>query len=193
MATSNIVQGASCCSCSSDCCGPEPNVRTAKRHVNIDFLYLDLSVCSRCQGTDENLDAALDEVAAVLKAAGVEVSVNKIQVSNEEQARELRFASSPTIRVNGRDIQIEVKESVCDSCGELCGDTVDCRVWVYQGQEYTVPPKAMIVDAILREVYGGESGNFTSSSEEFVVPGNLKRFFHAMRQKDSKGGEQSER
>ena len=27
-------------------------------------------------------------------------------------------------------------------------------MWVYKGKEYNVPPKAMIVDVILREVYG---------------------------------------
>ncbi len=49
---------------------------------------------------------------------------------------------------------MEGKESKCESCGDLCGDDVDCRIWLYQGKEYTSPPPAMIVDAILREVYG---------------------------------------
>jgi len=35
------------------------------------------------------------------------------------------------------------------------GRDVDCREWVYQGKEYTASPKAMIIDAIFREVYGG--------------------------------------
>jgi len=107
----------------------------------IDFLYLDLSVCTRCQGTDTSLDEALAEVSRVLEATGTEVIVNKINVNTEELAIKHRFLSSPTIRVNGHDIQMEVKESLCESCGDLCGDEVDCRVWVYQGKEYTVPPK----------------------------------------------------
>jgi O-phosphoseryl-tRNA(Cys) synthetase len=145
-------------------------------------MYLDLSVCSRCQGTDDTLDAALAETSDVLKAAGIEVMVNKIRVASEEQARQLRFASSPTIRVNGRDIQMEVRESLCESCGDLCGEEVDCRVWVYQGKEYTVPPKAMIIDAVLREVYGN-AGVSAEPVNDFVVPDNLKHFFQSMQQK----------
>ena len=116
------------------------------------------------------------DVATVLAAAGIAVVVNKIHVTNEQQAQELRFASSPTIRVNGHDIQLKGKESLCESCGDLCGDEVDCRVWVFQGKEYTVPPKAMSVDAILREVYGG-GASVPCSDEEFILPDNLKHFF----------------
>lgn len=165
-----------CCS-SASCCGSVKSNDIAKRHICIDFLYLDLSVCDRCQGTDNTLDTALDEVAAVLKATGVDVTVTKIHVTSEEQAHRLRFASSPTIRVNGCDIQMEVRESLCESCGDLCGDEVDCRVWVYQGKEYTVPPKAMIIDAVLHEVYGSSKPG--GDNNEFVVPDNLKRFFRA--------------
>jgi len=71
----------------------------------IDFLYLDLSVCTRCQGTDQSLEDALAEVSGLLGAAGAEVIVNKINVTSEELAIQHRFVSSPTIRVNGRDIQ----------------------------------------------------------------------------------------
>jgi len=119
-----------------------------KRRIIIDSLFLDVSVCTRCQGTDTSLDEALSEVSTVLKATDVEVVVNKINVNTEELAKQYKFVSSPTIRVNGHDIQMEVKESLCESCGDLCGEDVDCRVWVYQGKEYAVPPKAMIVEAM---------------------------------------------
>lgn len=39
---------AGCCSCGSGCCGQEQE----KRQIIIEFLYLDLSVCKRCQGTE---------------------------------------------------------------------------------------------------------------------------------------------
>jgi hypothetical protein len=131
------------------------NVLSPQRRIDVEFLYLDLSVCARCQGTEASLEEAISEVARVLEQTGVEIGVQKIYVKSDEQARALGFVSSPTIRVNGRDIQAEVRESVCDSCGDLCGGEVECRVWLYQGREYTVPPKGMIIDAILREVYGG--------------------------------------
>ncbi|MDS1030385.1 DUF2703 domain-containing protein [Bacillota bacterium LX-D] len=37
----------------------------------------------------------------------------------------LWLESSPTIRVNGHDIQFEVKESVCSSCSDLSGVETD--------------------------------------------------------------------
>lgn len=174
-------KSSGCCSCGPSCCAPAPKPQ-GRKSVTIDFLYLDLSVCTRCQGTDHSLDDALGEVAKVLEATGARVVVNKINVSSEELAVKHKFVSSPTIRVNGRDIQVEVKESLCESCGDLCGDEVDCRVWVYQGQEYTVPPKAMIVEAILREVFGGHTG--APSAQEYVLPENLKQFYEAKAKQD---------
>lgn len=171
------------CSCGAGCCGSQVAAPTEKRQVVIDFLYLDVEVCTWCKGTEDNLDEALADVSAVLSASGVEVIVNRIHVDSEEKAQRLRFASSPTIRVNGRDIQLEGKESKCDSCGDLCGDEVDCRIWLYQGKEYTSPPKAMIIDAILREVYG-QAATAEAVSDAFVVPDNLKKFFRSLKAKN---------
>ena len=151
----------------------------SKQKITIDFLYLDLSVCERCQGTESSLDQALEEVSGVLKSAGFDVVVNKINVISEELALRTHFVSSPTIRVNGRDIASELKESCCEECGDLCGDSVECRVWVYEGKEYTEPPKAMIVNAILKEVYGGNQED--SPEGEYVLPENLKTFFDGLK------------
>jgi O-phosphoseryl-tRNA(Cys) synthetase len=179
----NTIDG-SCCSCGPSCCDAQKGIDIKKRCIIIDFLYLDLSVCTRCQGTDNSLDEALAEVSKVLEATGVEVIVNKINVITEELAIQHKFASSPTIRVNGSDIQMDVKESLCESCGDLCGDEVDCRVWVYQGQEYTVPPKAMIVEAILKEIYGGEGNK--KAETPYSLPQNLKNFYEAKKTKEEK-------
>lgn len=171
-----------CCSSTTGCCGAENDRPLKKRCLTIDFLYLDLTICSWCQGTETSLDQAIAEVAQVLSATDIEVEVNKINVVSIEQAHQLRFISSPTIRVNGKDIQLEVKESLCDSCGDLCGGDVDCRIWVYHGKEYTVPPKAMIIEAILREVYGDPHQPLQDNQTDFEVPENLKKFFIAMKQ-----------
>lgn len=147
----------------------------AARRIAIDFLYLDLDVCTRCIGTSANLAAALLEVSQILAAAGVEVSVTKTLVESEEQARALGFVSSPTILVNGKDIALEFRESPCESCA--CNGTVNCRVWVFQGREYTEAPKAMIVEAILREVYAGQPQSAPEPVRFEDVPEDLKRFF----------------
>lgn len=174
------------------CCGTQSNpislegTQDDRRYVNIEFMYLDLSVCTWCQSTESNLEEAISDVAHILKTTGVDVNVKKIHIQSEEQARELSFVSSPTIRINGQDIQLEVKEALCDSCGDLCGDTVDCRIWIYQGKEYTAPPKGMIIDAILREVYGGPKRTIENIAKTGEVPENLKRFFAAKRSKEDK-------
>jgi len=175
------INSTGCCSCGPGCCEEPRAEKMEKRQIAIDFLFLDVSVCTRCQGTDTSLDEAIKEVAAVLEATGVEVVLNKINVVSEELALQHKFVSSPTIRVNGRDIQMDIKESLCESCGDLCGDEVDCRVWVYQGKEYTVPPKAMIIEAILKEVYGGSENR--KEEPEYTLPDNLKKFYEAMSKK----------
>jgi len=185
--TKNACCEPGCCStqiekekdcCSSQCCSSETENQSEKRKIILDFLFLDLGVCTRCQGTDNNVDEAIAEVSKVLETTGIALEINKIHIDNIEKARKFKFESSPTIRLNGKDIQLDIKESVCESCGDLCGDEVDCRVWVYQGKEYTVPPKGMIIDAILREIYsGGSILKKDEEKKEFMLPENLVKFF----------------
>jgi hypothetical protein len=91
--------------------------------VRIDFLFLDLTTCTRCLGADHSLESALEVVGDVLRASGVEIEVNKLLVESAEQARALRFVTSPTIRVDGQDIALELRESSCGSeaCNDGCG------------------------------------------------------------------------
>ena len=151
----------------------------AAEKLRIEFLFLDLTTCTRCLGADQSLESALEVVREALEAAGVEVEVDKILVESEEQARALRFVSSPTIRVDGRDVALELRESSCGSeaCTDGCGDLIACRVWVYRGREYTQPPVAMIVETILRRVYGGKPLPDASEPARYELPENLARFF----------------
>jgi Domain of unknown function (DUF2703) len=147
--------------------------------LQIDFLYLDLTTCTRCRGADRNLESALEVARDILTAAGTEVEVNKIHVESAAQARELGLVSSPTIRVNDRDIAHELRESSCgcEGCTDGCGESVDCRVWVHRGREHTEPPVELILDAILREVYGGSAVERARHPEPDELPENLERFF----------------
>jgi Domain of unknown function (DUF2703) len=147
--------------------------------VRIDFLFLDLTTCTRCLGADRSLESALETVGDVLRASGTEVEVNKVLVDSAEQARALRFVSSPTIRVDGYDIALELRESSCGSeaCTDGCGAQTACRVWVHDGVEYTEPPVAMVVDAILRRVYGGAPTSGPTRPAPYQLPENLARVF----------------
>jgi hypothetical protein len=154
--------------------GPE-----TRRTLRIDLLFLDLTTCTRCLGANRSLEAALERVGDVLRAAGVEPEINKVRVESAEHARALRFVSSPTIRVDGEDVALELRESPCgaEACTDGCGADTACRVWVYRGLEYTEPPVEMIVDAILLRLYGGAAAARADVVAGYELPENLARFF----------------
>lgn len=52
-----------------------------------------------------NHDAALGLVERVAAEVGAEIEVRRVEVTTSEAAAELRFLGSPTIRVNGRDVE----------------------------------------------------------------------------------------
>lgn len=176
-----LKNDSSCCSRSDVCCNSSNSSDINKRELVIDFLYLDETVCERCQGTDNSLDEALSEMNKIFEATGIDVKVNKINILSEELAIKYKFLTSPTIRINGKDIQMDYRESLCKSCGDLCGEEVNCRVWIYNGKEYTEPPKAMIIEAILKEVYGGNTKHQVQSV--YKMPENLKKFYKSMKSK----------
>ena len=134
------------------------------KKLKIDFLYLDLSTCERCGATDKVLDDALDELKPELR--GVEVIVKKTKIKNDEEAKKYDFVRSPTIRINGADIEkilsgkLEVKDNYCESCASICGDScsestgggTQCRTVEYKGKIYEAVPKEMIKDAIRKEI-----------------------------------------
>jgi hypothetical protein len=155
-----------------------PRVVQTSDRLRIEFLFLGLTTCTRCLGADRSLESALDIVREVLQATGVEVEVDKILVESADQARAQHFVSSPTIRVDRRDVTLELRESSCGSeaCSDRCGDQIARRVWVHHGTE---PPVAMIVDAILGHVYRGAPPRDTPAPEPYELPENLGRFFSA--------------
>ncbi|MCB0212934.1 MAG: DUF2703 domain-containing protein [Anaerolineae bacterium] len=154
-------------------------IHTSPRQVEMEFLFLDLTTCTRCVGTHQNLETAIESLKHVLALTGVQVTVNKVLIDSPEKAVAHHFVTSPTLRINGRDIALETKESRCDSCTELCGcqEGTLCRVWLYQGQEYTEAPVAMIVEALLQEVYGTRPKPFEPAATYTQVPDNLQHFF----------------
>jgi hypothetical protein len=152
-----------------------PEFSDVHRTVAIEFLFLDLSTCGRCRGTSASIDRALESIEDVLRATDTRVELRRIHVHTAEQARELRFVSSPTIRVNGRDIALELIESECseEACG--CGP---CRVWSYGGREYTEAPVGLIVDAVLSELYA-RAPRADPQETAYQLPDGLARMFAA--------------
>lgn len=165
-------QQPSCCGTISESIGDD-----TKERVAIDFLYLDLSECDRCQGTNEQLDSALPIITQTLEASGFEVELRKIHVQSAQQAAALGFAVSPTIRVNHRDIQFNWRETPCAPCSKGCASEVTCREWEYGGQWHEIPPKELMIRSILREVYGQPARTSPEAQATTEVPDNLKGYF----------------
>lgn len=69
---------------------------------------------------------------------------------------------------------MDIHESNCQSCG----DVVDCRVWLYDGKEYSEPPEALIIDSILKRIYGEEE---TINVGLYLMPENVKVLYQNMR------------
>jgi hypothetical protein len=145
--------------------------------VDIELLFLDLNTCARCQGTDANLDAAVDQVRRELEAQGLTVRLQRRHVTSEAEALALGFEISPTIRVNGRDIQLDWHASPCAPCTQLAGshEAVDCRIWQWQGEEHASAPVAMIAEAIRQAVAEPTTPGQDARPERLTEP--LRRFF----------------
>jgi len=150
-----------------------------KKQVNITYLYLDTTVCTRCQGSELNINQALE----ILKSdfPDVEFKLTKTHVNSIDLAMEKKFISSPTIRIDGKDLPIAFKENNCNSCGDFCGNSVDCRIWIHKGKEYESIPTEMLSD-LIRD-YLTQKIELKIINEEYVVPDNIIRFFSARLEK----------
>lgn len=157
--------------CDPDACTDDPNTGR-KEVVIVDYLYLDLSVCDRCQGTDERVAKAVELVRPIMDMAGYNIVMNKVEIENEYLAERFEFLSSPTVRVNGVDICPEVIENECDCCRTLSSYDVNCRQFDFNGKLYEVPPTAYIVQRLLEIVFRGEKPSYA----EYEMPENIRGF-----------------
>jgi hypothetical protein len=100
---------------------PQKTLNQFPRTLTVELLGIDLSTCSRCTGSLANVEQAIATLQSVLASTGTVVQFRKILVESEAQAKQLRFVSSPTIRVNGRDIILETTENCCGDCSDISG------------------------------------------------------------------------
>ncbi|MGZ4849106.1 MAG: DF family (seleno)protein [Halobacteriota archaeon] len=84
---------------------------------------------------------AIRYVKEVLAEEGIEATINEINVTKIEPAQELDFVGSPTIRVNGEDIESEVEQQRGHGHGS-------CRMYHYGGKVYVTPHKEFIRTAL---------------------------------------------
>jgi hypothetical protein len=106
--------------------------------VKVEILYI-----SGCP----NHRLAVNAVHAVMRQEGGPADIVEIEVKDEATAQQVGFLGSPTIRVNGQDVELEARA--------LSGLGITCRTYVDRGQRTGVPPREWIRAAV-REA-GGRS------------------------------------
>jgi hypothetical protein len=116
-----------------------------------------------------------------LELAGFAVEYKKIEMKTVDMAIKYKFVSSPTIRVNGRDICKSVVENRCGCCSDISDTDVECRVFEYNGETFEIPPKEMLAESILQSVFSQSDGG--CSPDEYDLPENLKNFFNGRKSK----------
>ena len=98
--------------------------------MDIELLYFD--GCATWQVT-------LGDLRALLAEAGRDDEVRLVKVDSQEAAERVRFLGSPTVRVNGRDVESEVPDS---------GYGMECRIYWVDGRPAGTPPREWLARAI---------------------------------------------
>jgi hypothetical protein len=101
--------------------------------MRIEVLYIE--GCPAYQAT-------VRRVGAVLSECGLETDIRSIRIENEDHAKVLRFLGSPTVRIDGVDIEPGARGSL--------GFGFGCRVYATPTGMECIPPAALIRDAISR-------------------------------------------
>ena len=98
--------------------------------MDIELLYFE--GCATWQDT-------LADLRALLAEAGRDDQVRLVKVDTQDAAERLRFLGSPTVRVNGRDVEGEVPAS---------GYGMECRIYWVDGRPAGTPPREWLARAI---------------------------------------------
>jgi len=99
--------------------------------MKVELLYTD--GCSHWQLT-------LEELTSVLKEHQVDVQVESIKVTSQQQAERLEFLGSPTVRIDGMDTDADMSGTEY---------TVEPRVYLGEdGEETGRPPKEWLAAAV---------------------------------------------
>ena len=87
-----------------------------------------------------NYETARQFLTEALRGLGLSGKVSEIEVRDCEQAEALMFPGSPTIRVDGKDVELTLLEQ--DHYG------LSCRIYLVDQQRQGFPSREMIRDAI---------------------------------------------
>ncbi len=110
-------------------------------------LAVEGETCERCGGTGANVRAAVEAMAPVLAAQGIELELKEVELPPEE------IAHSNEVLVDGTMIEEliggETAVSECASCGDLVGAPCSCRTVKVGDEEHEELPESLIAAAIM--------------------------------------------
>lgn len=90
-----------------------------------------------------NLDSAIERVREAMRLANVAADLRVVRVESDDDAKRLHFLGSPTVRVDGVDVEP-------GSIGrEDCG--LQCRIYSVAGRHQGTPPADWIAAALCRD------------------------------------------
>ena len=96
-----------------------------------------------------NFPAPVALVQRVVAELGVDAEVQTTMIGDQAAAERARFVGSPTIRVNGRDV---------DPDGELAAEyTTQCRLYWHDHRLAGYPKELLIREALLRAPAGSDA------------------------------------
>jgi hypothetical protein len=158
-----------------------------RKVLNADLIVIDLSSCKRCVPTGDQLRAAVKLLTPVADALGIELRHHETVVQTSGEAKEIALLSSPTIRLNGRDIAQDIRESLCESCGDLTDNntSVDCREWHYRGKVYSAAPIALLFEALMEAMLKIDEMPPVPPTPLKNLPENLIRYFDNKKQAET--------
>lgn len=99
-----------------------------------------------------------------LKDLKVKANIEEILIDSDKKARVYNFEGSPTVRINGKDIQEKINKGQCLPCEDLVENSekmtkfikqeckCGCRVYFYKDKQYPYPPKEMIKETIIKNL-----------------------------------------
>ncbi len=123
-------------------------------NLHVEFLYF--------RGCP-NQEAARKLLVEVLRENRIKVTLHNMRIDSRDEAVAKRFLGSPTIRINGMDV---------DPSAEQRADFgMQCRVYL-AGGKYTGMPSKEMIRAALRKVLADSSAPTADapSMERFISP-----------------------
>jgi hypothetical protein len=100
--------------------------------AKIDFLFWE-----ECPSYPD----AWDRLQRILQEKGLNIKINRVRIRSDEEAKEWGFVGSPTILINGADIDLQ------GASNQPIG--LNCRIYhTPEGRVTPLPPESLIRQAI---------------------------------------------